>query len=182
MDPAAGGPRDRRGGVEAEGGDDAGDVEAKGGGGGAARWIWRPAARATGEAAWRRRAEVAARHDGLGGRRPARPARRRGGGEGAGDVEGGGGGAARWIRRPAAQRDRRGGVEAEDGDGAGDVEAAAQRDGGNGGSAARWKGGRRDRDGMGMQPGWMRVASRVQWCIGLIGPPGPIGPQFGFLG
>ncbi|EEE63065.1 hypothetical protein OsJ_17873 [Oryza sativa Japonica Group] len=89
--------------------------------------------------------------------------RRHGGGDGTGDVEGGGrrwccgvmdpaaGSPARWIRR--------GGVEAEGRDGAGDVEAAVvRRDGGSGGSAARWKGGRRERDGMGMQPGWMRVA------------------------
>uniref|UniRef100_A0A0E0E3K1 Uncharacterized protein n=1 Tax=Oryza meridionalis TaxID=40149 RepID=A0A0E0E3K1_9ORYZ len=156
MDPAAGGPRDRRGGVEAEGGDDAGDVEAKGRDGSAARWIQRPAAHSTGKAAWRRRAEVAARRDGSGGWRPARPARRRGGGDGAGDVEGGG---RRWWRGamdPATGSPAR---PARWSGGGG--WRRRQRCGGGGGSAARWKGGRRDRDGMGMQPVWMRVASRV---------------------
>ncbi len=105
MDLAAGGPRDRRGGVEVEGGDDAGDVDATGGGGGAARWIRRPAAHATGleaeggDVAGDVEAEGggggAARRDRSSGRRPARPARQREGGHGAGDVEGGG---RRWWR------------------------------------------------------------------------------------
>nr|BAD31283.1 hypothetical protein [Oryza sativa Japonica Group] len=141
MDLAAGGPRYRRDGVEAEGG-----------GGSAARWTRRPAARVTGEEAWRRRrrrryggrrAEVVARRDGSSGRQPGAT----------GEVE------WRWRAEtvPAMWRRRRDAMEA----------AVVVR---------------RDRDGMGMQPGWMRVASRVQWCIRLIGPPGSIGPQFGFLG
>nr|BAD16458.1 hypothetical protein [Oryza sativa Japonica Group] len=130
---------DDAGDVEAEGGDDTGDVEEEGEGGGAARWIRQSAVHATGEAAWRRRAEtspamwrrraeVAAWRDGSGGQRPARSARQREGEHGADDVEGGGRRWWRGVMNPVARRDRRGGVEAEGGVGADDVEAAARRD------------------------------------------------------
>ncbi|EAZ06442.1 hypothetical protein OsI_28680 [Oryza sativa Indica Group] len=120
MDPAAGGPRYRRDGVEAEGR-----------GGSAARWTRRPAARVTGEtgveaetapAMWRAENGGGARRDGSGGRQPGAT----------GEVE------WRWRAEtvPAMWRRRRDAMEA----------AVVVR---------------RDRDGMGMQPGWMRVVSRV---------------------